>query len=83
MAPTRARPRPALPAGTAFPALHRPHCQRRAAVAIGRWAGGGLDAPRPSGPRPFDHAEPRYPSGATLVASITALMSPWARQVAP
>jgi hypothetical protein len=30
---------------------------------------------------PFDHPAPRYPSGAKLVASITALMSPWARQV--
>ena len=29
------------------------------------------------------HAEPRYPPGAKLVASITALMSPWARQVGP
>jgi hypothetical protein len=30
---------------------------------------------------PFDHPAPRYPSGAKLVASITALISPWARQV--
>lgn len=32
---------------------------------------------------PSNHAEPRYPPGAKLVASITALMSPWARQVGP
>ena len=51
--------------------------------------GSGLGPGPPGGadPRmvcePFDHAQPRYPLGAKLVASITALMSPWARQVGP
>jgi hypothetical protein len=41
------------------------------------WSQGGV--PLSTGER-FDHAEPRYPTGARLVASITVLMSPWARQ---
>ncbi len=63
------------------PGAPPPPLPRRATVAIGRWAAAAWKRRTPSDPRTLRHSGPRYPPGAKLVASITALMSPWARQV--